>query len=94
MVSQIHAFFYKNNFIRTRLKFCPEIKNKLRTLGVRLQMNCNCKFLLKNTTHHVITCGVSLHIFLQYRKTECAEKKIKTAPHVFIDSAEVYLRQY
>ena len=49
-----YTLFYKNNFIRTRLKFCPEIKNKLRTLGVRLQMNCNCKFFIEkhNTSRH------------------------------------------
>ena len=27
------------------------------------------------------------------RNTELAEKKMKTTPHVFYDSAEVYIRQ-
>ena len=58
-------FFNKNNFIRTRLKFTQKINNKLRTimrLGFRCK--CNCKFLLKNTTHHVITGNVSLQVFM------------------------------
>ena len=42
LVSGWYTFFYKSNFIRTtRLKFliiCPRIKNKLRTIEGRLQI--------------------------------------------------------
>ena len=48
----------KNN----EAQICPK---QLR-LGFRCKFSrFNCKFLLKNTTHHVIICGVSLQIFLQ-----------------------------
>ena len=34
--TRIHAFFYKNNFIRTmRLKFAPKINSNLRTIEAR-----------------------------------------------------------
>ena len=45
--------------------YIQELKNKLRTIEVRLRSKCNCKILLKKkTTHHVITFGVSLQVFL------------------------------
>ena len=59
----LYEQFYKNN----EAQICPKIKNKLRTIEARLQMQIkfNCKFLLKNIKHHVIICGVSLQIFKQ-----------------------------
>ena len=53
-------------------------------LGFRCK--CNCKFLLKNTTHHVITCGVSLQVFLQLETLSEQRRKSKTAPHVSYDT--------
>ena len=50
-------FLCKNN----EAQIYPKIKNKLRTIEARVQMQMYLKttrFLLKNTTHHVITCGV------------------------------------
>ena len=52
--SGITRSFYKNE-----AQICPEIKNKLRTIEAWLQ------FILKNTLHHLIICGVSVHVFLQ-----------------------------
>ena len=60
------CFFLKEQFYQNNeTQICTKIK-KLRTIEARLQMQMyNRKFLLKNTTHHVITCGVSLQVFLQ-----------------------------
>ena len=44
-------------------------------------------YLLKNTLRR-FNAGLSA-----VRNTEWAEKKIKTVPHMFDDSAEVYIRQ-
>ena len=44
-------------------------------LGFRCK--CNCKFLLKNTTHHVITCGVSLQVFVQLETLSEQRRKSK-----------------
>ena len=53
--------FYKHN----EAQICPKVKNELRTIETPgFGRKCSCKFLLKNTTHHVITCGASLQVFL------------------------------
>ena len=84
----IHALFYKNNFIRTtRLKFAQKLRTRLRTIvpRVRFRCKCNCKFLLKNTTHHVITCSVSLQVFLQFmEKLSEQRRKSKLCPTCFM----------
>ena len=58
-----------------------------------MEMYLNCKFLLKNTTYHVIRCGISLQVFLQLETLSEQSRKSKTVPHVFYDSAEMYVRQ-
>ena len=67
-------FFYKNN----EAQIYPKIKNKLRTI-MRLGFRCKCnyKLLLKNTTHHVITCSVSLPVFLQLETLSEQRRKSK-----------------
>ena len=64
-------------------------------LGFRFK--CNWTFLLKNTTHHVITYSVSLQVFLQLEILSEQRRKSKLCPTCFIklnqnfyDSAEVY----
>ena len=75
-------FFYKNNFIRTTsLKF-SHAKNNLLRLGFRCK--CNWKFLLKNTTHHIITCSVSLQIFLQLETPSEQRRKSKLCRTCFL----------
>ena len=50
-------FFYKNNFVR-KLKFAQKIKNKLRTIDTRVQMQMYLQVFIENTTHLIITRGV------------------------------------
>ena len=40
-------------------------------------MQRNCKYLLKNTTHHVITCDVSLQVILQLETLSEQRRKSK-----------------
>ena len=62
----IHAFFYKNNFIRaTWLKFAQKLRTSYEQLRLGIRCKFNCKILLKNTTHPVIICGVLLQIIVQ-----------------------------
>ena len=60
-----HFFLHKNNFIvlykYNEAHIYPKIKNKLRTIEAQLQMH----ILLKNPTHPLHACGVSLQVFLQ-----------------------------
>ena len=44
-----YTIFYKNNFIRTRLKFAPKLRTSQEQLRLGFGCLCNCKFLLKNT---------------------------------------------
>ena len=46
--STLHAFFYKNNFIRTtRHKFGQKFKNKLRNIEAWLQMQIIANYVQK-----------------------------------------------
>ena len=66
-------------FIR-KLKTRKKIKNKLRAIEARL----HSKFLLKNTTHHIITCGVSLQVFLQLEILSEQRRKSKLCRTCFM----------
>ena len=72
----------------------PKIKNKLRTIEDRLQMQMWQQVLEKNTTQHAIVCSVLLEIFLQLKVLETlsdhAEKRIKIVPHVSYNSLCIY----
>ena len=64
------------------MQICPKIKNRQGQLRLSFRCKCDWKFLLKNTTHHVIMCGVSLQSDLSaVINTGWAKKKIKTVPH-------------
>ena len=71
--------FLKEQFcMNNEAQIYPKIKNKLRTITrLGFRRTCNCKFLLKNTTHHVITCGVSLQVFLQLETLSEQRRKSK-----------------
>ena len=87
-------FFIKNNFIRTTsLKFAQKLRTSSEQLRIGFRCKCNCKLLLKNTSHHVITFGVSMQVFLKSETLIEQRKMIKTVLPVFYDSAKVYIRQ-
>ena len=68
---------------------CPKIKNKLRTIETRLRMQMLQQVFMEkhNTSRHYMWRFIAS--LTSVRNTESAEKKIKTVPHVFCDSAEV-----
>ena len=74
----LHAFSFKRT---TRLKFTQELGTSQDQLRLGFRFKCNRNSLLKTTTHQVITCSVSLQVFLQLETL--SEKKIKTVPYVF-----------
>ena len=83
MLSTCPRFFYKNNFIRTtKLKFAQKLWTILEQLSLGFRCKCNCKFLLKNTTHHVITCGVHCRSFCSYEHRVSTRENQNCAAHL------------
>ena len=68
---------YKNNIIRTRLKFAQKLRTSSEQLRLGFRCKCSCKFLLKNTAHHVITCGVSSKVLLHLETPSEQRRKSK-----------------
>ena len=75
-------FFTK--FYKNEAQIWPKIKNNLRIIEAQLHMeNMTASRYMRR-----FIAGISV-----VRNIEWAEKKIKTVPHVFYDSAELYVRQ-
>ena len=53
--------FYKKN----EAQICPKIENKLKIVESQLQMQMYLQYFIEKQHIHVITCGVSLQVFLQ-----------------------------
>ena len=51
-------------------------------------------FKLKNTSHHVITWGVSLQVFLQLETLKVSREENQNCAARVYNSAEVHIRQY
>ena len=80
----IHTFSYKNNFIRTtRLKFAKNNR------GSASDANVTASFMEKHKSQHIAS-GLSNSAVIE---TLSEQRRKSTVPHVFYDSAEVYIRQ-
>ena len=63
-----NTLFFTNNFMRTRLKFAKTKRTNQEqlSLGFMIRCKCNCKFLLRITTHRVISAfHFAGQVFLQ-----------------------------
>ena len=83
-------FIYKNKFYKNNeAQMYPKIKNNWASASHAKVTASFCWKTQRITSLHVhFIAGLSA-----VRNTEWAEKKIKTVPHMFHDSAEVYIRQ-
>ena len=84
-------FFYKNNFIRTRLKFAQKLRTSYEQSRLDFWFKCNWKFLLRNETFHVITCSVSLRVFLHPRSRVSREENQDCVAHVFKNKTKTFM---
>ena len=81
----VYTLFYKNNFIRTRLKFAQKLRTSLEQLRFGFRCKCNCKFFIVITCRSVLQLGTPSE---QRRKSKLCRTCFMTVPKCIIRASD------